>query len=66
MVRSDVCNTARGRLEATSSWNFGQFDTFLKRMNTATMEIGSATQLSGIASFGIETFKCYALGAILH
>ena len=33
------------------------------------MEIGSAThpmsQLSGIASFGIETLKCYAFGAIL-
>ena len=41
-----------------------------KRMTTATMEIGSAThlmsQLSGIASFGIETLKCYAFGAILH
>ena len=45
------------------------FDTFLKRMITATMEIGSAThlmsQLFGIASFGIKTLKCYALGAIL-
>ena len=57
-------------VEASSSWNLGQFDTFLNHMNTATMETGSAThlmsQLSGIVSFGIETLKCYALGAILH
>ena len=47
-----------------------KFKDFLKRLNTATMEIGSAThlmsQLSVIVSFGIETLKCYALDAILH
>ena len=37
-------------------------------MNTATMEIGSATHLMSqlYVSFGIETLECYALDAILH